>query len=334
MTRGEVRCLWRATRVPGATEPYDTAHLRVYYPALRSGSDHERLTGIVPARPRDRPYPVVLLLSGVNVPQDSYRRLATRLCHAGLVAVTCDFVAVMPDGATATGPGIDVGAVVPGGYGERATTPLPAALLGALGEIARPDGDTPLAGLLDLDRVALGGHSAGGTLAVQSAQYLPGVRAVFAYGAHTRAATALGWPPDTYLPVRPGVPVLLAAGGRDGVIAASADRYGDTSGGVSDMLADPVARTFDEALPDAAGEHLHVVLPDAGHFAPAHPPDPTTARSFLDDGASDTAVHDTLADFVADFCAAHLDGDAAARCRLHPDDKNGTYPNGARFRRR
>ncbi|MCF2531547.1 hypothetical protein [Yinghuangia soli] len=332
MTRAEVRSLWWAIRVPGNEAPYDTAHLRVYYPARRSGTDHERLTGTVPAVRAARRYPVAVVLSGVNVGQDSYRHLAVRLCQAGLVAVTCDFVSVLPDGAVATGPGIDVTAVVPGGYGEGATTPLPAALLKALSDIAAPESGTPLAGLLDLGRIAWGGHSAGGTLALQSAGFLPGTCAVFAYGAHTRAATMLGWPAGTYLDVRPGAPVLLAAGGRDGVIAASADRYGDSADGKA--AEDPVARTFDEALPDGDGQHLLVVFPDAGHFALAHPLDPTSARSFLEDGAFDTAYHEAVADVVADFCAAHLADDPSARDRLYPSEKHGTYPNGARFRRR
>ncbi|OPC79666.1 hypothetical protein B4N89_00740 [Embleya scabrispora] len=312
-TPGPVRSLWDAVRVPGATPPLDTAHLRVYYPASPRDDDTERRTNILPADPAGAPYPVVILLSGVNVAQDAYRWLATRLAQDGLVAVTADFVGVLPGGSHGTGPGLDPASIVPGGYGHGPTTPLPGALLHALRKIAAADSATPLAGRLDLDRIALAGHSAGGTLALQSARFLPGIRAVVAYGAHLRPAAILGWPPDTLLPAHTDAPVLLIAGEHDDVIAASADRYAGS-------LPDPVAATFAHSLTDAAGEHMYAVVRGAGHFAITDSDDDTTARGFLETPRTDVdpaAIRAPLAALIGTFCLAHLRDDARARARLH-----------------
>lgn len=311
MTAG-VRALWWACRVPGLKEPFDTAHLRVFYPARPTGSDAERLSGEIPADPAGAPYPVALLLPGINVGQDAYRWLAVALASAGVVTVTADLVGELFAGSHGLTPAVDLEAAAPAGYGTRPTSPLIGALLAAVRELGtRP----PLAGLLDTDRVALGGHSAGGTVALQSAGLTPGVRAVFAYGAHTVVADLLGWPPGTVLPAGGGAPVLLLSGEHDGVIAASADRYTGPPGGAPP---DPVARTFDEAVPDAAGGNVLATLAGANHFTACHPQDPTGARGFLertvpDDGG---AARDLLSRLITLFCTAHLRGDGAARSRL------------------
>ncbi|MET9653343.1 MULTISPECIES: dienelactone hydrolase family protein [unclassified Streptomyces] len=292
-----VRSEWRACRVPGLKEPYDTAHLRVFYPARATGSDAERLTGVVAADAGRAPFPLVVLLPGINVPADSYRWLAVLLARRGFVAVTPELVGELFGGSHGVTPGIDLEACAPGTYGTRATTPLIGAVLGALAESAPR---SPLDGLLDLERVVVGGHSAGGTVALQSAAHVPGLRGVFAYGAHTQVAAALGHPPGTVLPVGAHVPVLLMSGENDGVIAASADRYA-----AADADADPVARTFHEALTDAGGAHAWVRIAGAGHFTLCDPVDATSARGFLEapepegSGARALAGH-----LVAAFCAA------------------------------
>nr|BFE78274.1 hypothetical protein GCM10020093_008750 [Planobispora longispora] len=88
---GAVRSLWWSART-GGRAPFDTAHLKVYYPAAARGGDAERLTGVFPPDPAGAPYPVVLFLSGVNVGQDSYRRFACLLAAAGFAVVTFDRV--------------------------------------------------------------------------------------------------------------------------------------------------------------------------------------------------------------------------------------------------
>ncbi|MFD3326645.1 hypothetical protein [Streptomyces sp. NPDC058701] len=310
----EVRSLWGACRVPGLNEPFDTAHLRVFYPARPTGSDAERLTGVIPADAGHAPFPVVVLLPGVNVPADSYRWLAVLLAGRGLVTVTAELVGELFGGSHGVTPGIDLGAVAPGVYGTRATTPLIGAVLSALA--ALPSGSPP-AGLMDLRRVVIGGHSAGGTVALQSAGHVPGLRGVFTYGAHTRVAAFLGHPPGTALPVSTTAPVLLISGEHDGVITGSADRYAAAPAAGADPAAaeapaDPVELTFREALTDNGGEHAWVRVAGAGHFAVCDPVDPTSARAFLEEpaGSGDTA-REVIGALVAAFCTARLTGGAS-----------------------
>ncbi|MCC5578390.1 alpha/beta hydrolase [Microtetraspora sp. AC03309] len=307
-----VRSLWWAART-GGRPPFDTAHLKVYYPATAHGDDAERLAGVFPPAPDGMPYPVVLFLSGINVGQDAYRRLACLLAAGGFAVVTFDQVAELFGGQYGLTPGVDVDAATPRTYGTRPTCPAIPALLDAL---ARLNETGPLKGALDLDRVALGGHSAGGTVALQSARFFPQVKAVFAWGTHTMAATMLGWPAGTVLPAQVTCPVLLGAGGNDGVVDGSADRYGEDPA----TRRDPVTRTFEEALPESpgsvrGGDHLLAVYEGANHFAIADPVDPTVARAFLDGPAS----RDVLPQFghlVMVFLGAHLSQDPGARAAL------------------
>ncbi|WP_040816414.1 alpha/beta hydrolase family protein [Nocardia concava] len=298
-----IRSLWWSVRTDGDA-PFDTAHLKIYYPAVATGDDAERLTGVFAPDQAGAPYPVVVFLSGVNVGQDSYRRFATAIAESGFVVVTFDRVAELFGGQRGLTPGVDLAAARPDAYGTRPTCPSIPAILTGLAELNETE---PLRGALDLDRVALGGHSAGGTVVLQSARYFPSVRAVFAWGAHTMVATMLGWDPGTVLPAQVRCPVLLGVGTEDGVIKGSADRYGE-----GEDRPDPVQRTFTEALPD--GEHLLAVVPGANHFAIADA-DPTAARAFLD-GLGDTDACARFAHLTTLFLHAHLRGSPAARDEL------------------
>ena len=81
-----VRCLFRAIASPLAGAP--TLSARTYYPALYSGELQQRNTGLLPAA-RDRaPYPVAILMPGINVSPDAYGWLAMALVNAGFVAMT------------------------------------------------------------------------------------------------------------------------------------------------------------------------------------------------------------------------------------------------------
>ncbi|MFF2555297.1 alpha/beta hydrolase family protein [Nocardia sp. NPDC058058] len=299
-----IRSLWWSVRTDGKA-PFDTAHLKIYYPAVAAGDDAERLTGVFGPDPAAAPYPVVVFLSGVNVGQDSYRRFATAVAETGFVVVTMDRVAELFGGQQGLTPGVDLDAARPDAYGTRPTCPAIGEILGALTELNE---QPPLRGALDLGRIALGGHSAGGTVVLQSARYFPAVAAVFAWGAHTMVATMLGWDPGTVLPAQVECPVLLGVGTNDGVIQGSADRYGQDGAD----RPDPVRRTFTEALPP--GDHLLAVIPGANHFGIADA-DPTAARAFLD-GPAETDALGPFAALTSAFLRTHLRGDAAAAHEL------------------
>ncbi|WP_405182851.1 alpha/beta hydrolase [Nocardia sp. NBC_01377] len=228
-----IRSLWWSVRTDG-TAPFDTAHLKVYYPAEVRGDDAERLTGVFGADPANAPYPVVLFLSGVNVGQDAYRRFATAIAENGFVVVTFDRVAELFGGQFGLTPGVDLAAARPDTYGTAA--------------------------------------------------------------------------PGTVLPAQVTCPVLLGVGTNDGVIMGSADRYGE------DGLErpDPVARTFEEALPE--GENLLAIIKGANHFAIADA-DPTAARAFLD-GPADSDAMPAFSRLTALFLHTHVSGSARARAEL------------------
>ena len=307
-----VRAVHTACTVPGSEAPFDTVHLKVFYPAAPTGDQAERMTGVVAADASGAPYPVVILFPGINVTADSYRWLAVALAERGFVAVTFTFVEEVFGTGVAVSPGIDVSVLRPETFG---TAPCGTALQPILDALAKLGG--PLEGLLDLDRVAIGGHSGGGTVVLQSAnpQWFPLVRATFTYGAHAMASTVLGWPVGHVMDLSDEVAVLLMTGEHDGVMAASAVRYGEEAG--ADRV-DPVARTYDASFTGGRGDVHHVVLRGANHFTVAHPLDLTSARAFLDEPATgdEDEARAAIAETLGLFLTGVLRGDAAARDEL------------------
>ncbi len=310
-----VRVVHWAFRVPGQPVPFDTGHARIHYPAIYSGTDLERDTGVVPADEAQVPYPVAVIFPGVNVGMECYRWLAVALAEAGIAAVTFDWVGELFPGQYGLTPGVDVAAMTPDTFG---TAPVTSALAPLLASLEVPFGHTgpgraeglaatPLDGHLDLSRVALLGHSAGGSIALLAAdhRWFPQVRAAVAYGAHTGASTLLGWPPATVLPLTGDCPVLLIGGTADGVIAHSAYRYGESRDG----RLDPLARTF-ETMPagPARDASRHLVVEGGNHFSLGHPEDDTSARGFLDGeaGRPGAELRAEVADEVIGFCVTHL----------------------------
>lgn len=293
-----VRSLFHAVRASGAAPPFDTLHLQVFYPARPEGSEDERSFGDVPADAARAPFPVVVVLPGVNVAPDAYRWLAIRLASDGVVVVTFSWVGELFGGRTGLTPGIDLDGLRPDTYGTIPTASAIRPILTALDEL---NGTGLLAGLLDPERVIVGGHSAGGSVALQAAddRFFPEVVGAFAYGAHALASEALGFGPGTMLPLAASCPMLIAGGTRDGVMAASAKRYGEDAAG----RADPVERTFEEAVRSDRGDVWVAILEGGNHFAMAHPHDPTAARGFLDapDDAGADAVRERLGDLVCAF---------------------------------
>lgn len=288
------RAFYTAVKIAGFTAPYDTLHVKVYYPAKLSGSDFERNTGIVPADSARAPFPVVIFLPGVNCGPESYSWLAESLVSRGWVFVTFTWISETLPGVIGQTPGVDLKMLRPETYGSG---PTASALPTLLTEIERIHTTaTPLQGLLDLQHIVLGGHSAGGTIALQNAdpRYFPQVQRAFAYGAHSMAATMLGFAPGTILPLPPR-PLLLLGGTHDGVIAASSARYG------GDHAPDPIARTFCEAATHGA----LVLFEGANHFSFTHPHDTTLGRAFLEAPAaqSEDDLRTLMAQIIADFLA-------------------------------
>jgi pimeloyl-ACP methyl ester carboxylesterase len=298
-----VRTFWRAAKVENAQPPYDTIHLRISYPAQMSGSEIERDRGIVPADSQQAPFPVIILFNGVNCGLEMYQWLAVQLVEHGLVVVTFSWVAENLPGFVSLTPGVDITMLQPGKYG---TGPTASALPAILAELERLQSEGILAGLLDLQKIILGGHSAGGRVALESAdpRFFPQVVAAFGYGVHSAAPVMLGYEPGTILPLPDSLPLLLMGGTCDGVIANSSDRYGISS---RDATTSTI-RTFNEAIQGGRGDTYLMLIEGANHFAIAYPKDSSTARSFLDFPAthSEEEIRSLIAQTIVLFIEAHV----------------------------
>jgi len=309
-----VRALYRAVSIPGCAAPYDRASLKIYYPSSPTDSDEERNSGVVPAATEGAPFPVAILLPGINVGPESYAWLACKLAEAGTVTVTYTLVAEEMPGYISLTPGLNIAALTPDRYGK---TPSATAIAAILQDLEQLNVQSVLAGLLDLQRVVLGGHSAGGTVALLNARpdWVPGLRAAFSYGANTGAATAMGYDAETLFDTPSATPLLIMGGTRGGCIANRAARYGQSKQG---SATEKVELTFDRSVSSHRGDSYLAIIEGANHFSMAWPHDDTTGRPFIDLPTTppDEELRELLAELVCDFVAAAIGSDEQAQGRL------------------
>ncbi|CAA0079914.1 Uncharacterised protein [Halioglobus japonicus] len=308
-----IRAVYRAIAIPGAEPPYDRASLKVFYPACYGDTEEERNTGVIPAESERAPFPVVILLPGINVGPESYGWLTKGLAEHGVVAVTFTLVAEEMPGYISLTPGLAIPALLPDNY---AKSPSATAVGPILEDLAHMNKTGVLAGCLDLGRIVLGGHSAGGTVALLNARpdWFRGICGAFSYGAHTAAAAAMGYPQDSFFGTPTEVPTLLMGGTRDGCIAGSAGRYGDGQASPTER----VERTFDEAMVDNRADCALALIEGANHFSMAYPADESTGRPFIDmdTTAPDEAIRELLLSLIRGFISGYVRNDAAARHQL------------------
>ena len=323
-----VRAFFRAVKVESAHPPYDNITLKVSYPALLSDSVEARNSGRMPADTTHAPFPVVIFMPGINVEPAVYQWLANALATKGLVVVTYSWIAEEMPGYINLTPGVDLTAVTPTTYGTKPTCP---ALQPVLDELAKindaghktEDGNSVLSGLLDLNSIILGGHSAGGTMALQNVNpnWFPQIKAAFSYAGHTMASTMLGYAPGTILPISTNRPLLILGGSNDGVIAASAQRYelADDSPTVA------LERTFNEGVSGGKQDKYLIILQGANHFSCVHPIDETTGRPFLDQPTTqpDTRIRAELITLISFFIDGHVRSNPQARIALKQQINSG-----------
>jgi dienelactone hydrolase len=299
----KVRAFWRAVKVESAAPPYDTMHLKVLYPALFSEGESQRNFSVVPADPKQAPFPVVIFFGGANCGLEMYQWLAVQLAERGLVVVIFNWVAENLPGAISLTPGVDLAMIRPDTYCTGSTA---WALNPILTELESLQSQGILAGLLDLNRIILGGHSIGGRVALENADpsIYPQVVAAFSYGAHTAAPVMLGFAPDTILPLRSPLPILLIGGTCDGVIAGNSQLYGVSHGSPTRSI----LRTFEEAIAGGRKDTYLLIIEGANHFSVAYPLDKTTANSFLDVPTTqpDEAIRSLLVDAISLFIDAFV----------------------------
>lgn len=283
MTR--VRAVHDAVRVPGAEPPYDVAHLVVHYPAVEADGD-PALGIVAPAGDR---LPVVLLAGNFNCPPELYAWLAKRLAAGGRAVVTWQWVTSLFGGRAGLSTGVDLAAVTPQTYGSRLPSQLLPALIERLPRVANV-GDA-----LDLDRLALGGHSAGGTLALLCSSWLSAP--AFSYGGHTRTQVPQGFGEDHYLPLGDGPPLLLLGGTGDGIGDAIARQQTGRA-----LPGHPMRLTAERAVP--ASRTCRVALVEgANHYSFCEGYDGTTGRGYLEGPATGdpAALRDEIARHVESF---------------------------------
>jgi len=308
-----VRAFYDAAKVGSAQAPYDTLHLKIFYPAQLSGSQLEKDMGIVPVDSAQAPHPVVIFFSGFNCDAQKYQWLAVKLAERGLVVVIFNWVAEQFEmiGLTA---GVDVEACKPALYSK---APSASALPAILAKLENLQTKGILAGMLDLKRVILGGHSAGGKVAAENAdtRFFPQVAASFSYAGHSAAPVLFGYEAGTFLPLPDRLPMLLMGGTRDGVIANSGYRYGMSPEDASTSI----ARTFQGAISGGRSDCYLVVLEGANHYSMADGFDSATGRAFLDLPATKSAedIHSLMAEIIGLFIVTHVRASPEAGRALH-----------------
>lgn len=297
-----VRAFWKAIKVENAQPPYDIIQLKVFYPA--STPDSQQISSSNQADRDQALFPVVVFFSGVNCNLAMYEWLALELVSHGLVVVLFNWLAENIPGSVALTPGVDLTAFSPDVYG---TIPSALALPSVLAELEQLNTVGVLANLLDLQKIVLGGHSAGGRVAIENAnpQFFDGVAAAFSYGAHTAAPIQVGYDPSTILSLPSSVPMLLIGGTHDGVIANNSSIYGINAWSTA---ATPVIRTFREAISREQGDSYLVILEGANHFSVVDRLDPTLQVAALDYPTTQPQVQirSLVAEIVALFIKLHV----------------------------
>ena len=277
----------------------DASMATLYYAADEGTLDAARLTGLVAADQSRSPWPLVIVLPGINVAPDSYRWLAIRLVRAGYCVATYATIGSLGPAGRGITPGIDMAALGPDIIASHCSATALGPLLDAIADL-----DEPVQGLIDFDRVAIGGHSAGGTVALHNTDpsWVSGLACAFSFGGHTMTSMSLGHGEASVTAVPSKVPILLLAGADDGVVAASRDRYRN-----DDQAHDPVRRTFDEAIRRNQDDSWLVELADGNHFTICDPIDETSGRSFLEVElrSTDRLARDTLASVLTAFLDEH-----------------------------
>ena len=319
-----VRAFYRAATVSGQSAPYNTLNMKVYYPCdygddPKSGGDDPKRApkrGVepIPANTSRAPYPVVVMLPGIDLTHENYGWMAQHLAESGFAVLTYDWVAqegkkVTQEGKKPIGisPGINRKRLKHGVYGKKPSCPALKPLFKELKNIQK---DSVLAGLLDLDKIVLGGHSVGGTMALLNAnpKWFPQMCGVFSYAAHALGDTAQGWKRGSVMPLSRHLPMLIMGGSRDGVIAA----------GSKGSPAGPIERTFRDGIKGKRGDRHVVIIKGANHFLPVWPQDSITGQTYLDQSAqgSKRKLRKYLTQLITNFCDYACNGNAMSGAEL------------------
>ena len=307
-----IKALWRAAKVEKAQAPYDTIHIKILYPAKVDRTRTKTNLNPDPIEPQNAPFPVVILLNGWNCDSLCYQWLAFKLVERGSIVVLFDWISEALPGTIALTPGIDLDNLKPDRYGK---SPNGSALPSILAELDKLQSEGVLAGMLDLNKIVLGGHSAGGRISLENAnpRFFPQIVASFAYGSTSDGIVRLGYEPGTILPLPSSLPTLLMGGSQDGVVASISEGYGIIPGNPTI----PIIRTFEEGISGGRDDTYLVMLEGANHFSITDPSDITTQTGLdLPATRSQAEIRSLLSEIICLFIDTHVHKQTEAKDRL------------------
>ncbi|NEQ76375.1 MAG: dienelactone hydrolase [Okeania sp. SIO2C9] len=314
-----IRAFYRATKVENAQPPYDTIHLKVFYPGKISEGEMEINQEMIPVDSQHSPFPVVIFLSGFNCHPQMYEWLAVELSERGLVVVTFSWVEENFPGKVNMTPGINFQFWKPDNYGKGSSS---STLPTIIAELDRLNSEGILAGMLDLEKIILGGHSAGGRIAMENAdpRFFPQVAAAFVYGTTSVAPVMLGYEPGKILPLPDSRPLLLIGGTCDGSIAKM-----NPHNGFPQDATISVEQTFARAISGGRNDSYLLLLEGANHFTISDPFDFTTAKPFFDFPATqpEDEIRSLMAETIGLFIDAHVRQQSTASDQLKELLNNG-----------
>ena len=261
----KVRSFWRAVQVETEDPPYNTIHLKIYYPFSDERGNLEKF-----------PLPVVIFFNAVNCESRMYHWLAIELVESGAIVVTFNWVADNPTGTINLSPGVDLNSWKKS-YGK---LPTASGLPSILNELERLQSIEKLRGIIDLEKIILGGHSIGGRVALENADpyWFSRVKAAFGYAAHCLTPVALRYSRATLRQLPSQLPILLMGGTKDGIIAKSSSSYGLEG---NDPIA-PLIDTFSEGFSSENNDKYLVLFQGANHYSIADPIDLTQENIYTD----------------------------------------------------
>ncbi len=278
----------------------------MYYPSRFSDSVEERSTGLVALESARAPFPIVILLPGEDLSQESYSWLATELAQAGSVVATYSWICEDTNGQMRSGPGQQRKRLSHKRYGRKPSCPALPAVFSALKRLNKTG---LLANQLNLSCVVLGGHGLGGRMALLNANrdWFPAVCGAFAYGGHALADPEQGWARRDVLPLAPDMPLLLIAGSNDGVLDTETAHLAGSD--ASPTWA--VERSFSRGIKGRRGDRHLVIVKGGSHYNFTSPRDLTTGKHFLDrrTRGHGKAVRQYLAQLLVTFCDQTCRGD-------------------------
>jgi len=243
-----VRGLHGAATIPGCAAPYASLHWRADFPAA-AASTADAVTGIIGPDPGRMPLGICVLHPNFSCGPELYGWLARSLALAGWCAVRFSWVAPGIDGTPLLSTGIDLGRI------DDAPNAVLVPLLEALAA-------SVIGPALDRDRVALVGHSAGGTVALLTSH--PALRASVSYGGHVLV------PGGRTLRMEPGPARLVIGGTHDGIVGTLTGTQGSALAKLQATVA---------AAPSPA---MLCVVDGADHYAVCEGYDGSTGRGHLE----------------------------------------------------